>query len=51
MRDLEWVVYCMSCKEELARAPNGIMMNALGELHVRDTNHKVLVGYEAKEEE
>lgn len=40
----------MDCKKELDRANNGGFMEAMARLHIKETGHKVIVGYEYKME-
>lgn len=32
-----WVAYCPTCKEELAQAPNGALMEAVANRHADET--------------
>ena len=40
-----WVAYCPTCKEELAQAPNGALMEAVANRHADETGHQVILGF------
>ena len=43
---MDWIVYCTSCKKEIDRMKNGPMADAYARLHIEQTGHKVIVGYD-----
>lgn len=42
----EWIVFCRTCNKELDRANNGNLMQALLNIHIKETGHTVLLGLE-----
>lgn len=40
-----WVAYCPTCKDELDRAPNGVLVEAVANRHADSTGHRVILGF------
>jgi hypothetical protein len=48
---MQWVTYCLTCKKELIeKIANGSMAESYGKMHAKKEKHKVIIGYEVKEE-
>jgi hypothetical protein len=45
---MTWIAYCTDCQKTLDFANNGTMMQAIGELHAKETDHVVICGFPVK---
>ena len=47
---MKWIAYCEKCNKRLKVANNGDMIEAYAEIHIEETGHTVIIGYDLVEE-
>ena len=48
---LVWTAYCVTCKEDIHTAPNGVWVECFGKGHLTtNERHEVIIGYKLEAE-